>query len=60
MPEAVFEHVVEQLDESLLLNRKLCKRLVKRIGLGNLKAGKVMGNNLSSGPAKPRQWRGRY
>jgi hypothetical protein len=29
-------------------------------GLGNLKAGKVMGNNLSSGPVEPRQRRGRY
>jgi hypothetical protein len=28
--------------------------------LGNLKAGKVMENNLSSGLAEPRQRRGRY
>jgi hypothetical protein len=34
--------------------------LAKINGLGNLQAGKVMGNNLSSGPAEPCQRRGRY
>jgi hypothetical protein len=28
--------------------------------LGNLKAGKVMGNNLNSGPTEQYQQRGRY